>query len=278
MSSAREPFASRWSELRGGAGLLLRALHMLRTRRELWTLAALPSALTALALLGATAVVVAYAGELSTWLDALLPRLEAGPWYSWLWIGPARVLLAIVHALLFAAASLAALVVALLAASLLASPVLDALSERVERCAAGAGGAADGGLRRLLADAGSSLVNEGRRLAFFGGLWLAIWLAALIVPGGALLAPPVLVAVTVLFLPLEYAAFALDRRRLSFAERRAWLAEHRARALGFGLAAFGLGLVPGLNVLLLPALVTAGTLLVLERPPRGAAGRAPGIR
>jgi len=37
--------------------------------------------------------------------------------------------------------------------------------------------------------------------------------------------------------------------------------------VGFGGAAFGTGLVPGLNFLMLPTLVVAGTLLVLRYPP-----------
>ena len=81
---------------------------------------------------------------------------------------------------------------------------------------------------------------------------------------------PLLIAITVAFLPLDYAGFALDRRGLSFADRRRWLAAHRPTMLGFGGIAFAACMVPGLNLLLLPTLVTAGTLLVARtNPSRG---------
>jgi uncharacterized protein involved in cysteine biosynthesis len=37
--------------------------------------------------------------------------------------------------------------------------------------------------------------------------------------------------------------------------------------VGFGAAAFVICLVPGLNLLLIPGLVVAGTLLALRHPP-----------
>jgi uncharacterized protein involved in cysteine biosynthesis len=57
---------------------------------------------------------------------------------------------------------------------------------------------------------------------------------------------------------------ALSRRGMSFADKRRWHREWRAETQGFGLAGM-LGLiVPLANLLLGPALVTGGTLLVLE--------------
>jgi CysZ protein len=78
----------------------------------------------------------------------------------------------------------------------------------------------------------------------------------------------VLVGLTIVFLPLDYAGYVLDRRHLPFRARRAWLRANLSAVLGFGSAAFLVCMVPGLNLLLLPALVTGGTLLVLRAPPR----------
>jgi CysZ protein len=105
----------------------------------------------------------------------------------------------------------------------------------------------------------------------------AIAVTGLLVPGGQVLAPPAMLLFTLLFLPLDYASYALDRRRLRFRDKRRWILDHRGVMLGFGAAAFVLCLVPVLNLLAMPVLVTAGTLLVLRNPPRSPS-RSPSSR
>ena len=152
-----------------------------------------------------------------------------------------------------------------------ASPVFDVLSKRVERVLAGraAGDREAASVAGVAREALGSLSNEAQRLGLFGAIWLAITGVGLLIPFGAALVPVALAALAIVFLPLEYAGFALDRRRVSFAARRAWLASQRPKALGFGAAGLAIGLVPGLNFLLLPVLIVAGTVLVLESPPDG---------
>ena len=48
--------------------------------------------------------------------------------------------------------------------------------------------------------------------------------------------------------------------------RRNWLSDNLPTVLGFGSTAMATALVPGLNLLLLPSLVIAGTLLALRHP------------
>ena len=57
---------------------------------------------------------------------------------------------------------------------------------------------------------------------------------------------------------------ALTRRGLSFREKRRWHRAWRAESMGFGLAGMVGLLVPFANLLLGPALVAGGTLLVLD--------------
>ena len=57
---------------------------------------------------------------------------------------------------------------------------------------------------------------------------------------------------------------ALSRRGMSFAEKRRWHRSWRPESLGFGLAGMVGLLVPFANLILAPALVTGGTLLVLD--------------
>jgi CysZ protein len=110
---------------------------------------------------------------------------------------------------------------------------------------------------------GVSIVGELRKLAFFLAVHLVLWLAGLIL----VLTPFTVVAAmlfTMLFLPLEYAGFAMDHRQLSFRQRRTLIWQHRWRMLGFGAAAFLTLLMPLLNFFCLPVLVTSGTLLMLD--------------
>jgi len=254
---------------RDGARLLPRAFGLLRRHRELWAPAAVPSLLTAVCL-GAVAVLVyANADSLLGAIAQALPRFEADTWYSWLWIGPAKGLVFLARYVLFAGVVAVAALLGLVTATLLSSPALDVLSQRVERVLAGsaAGDDRSSGVVDTLRDARAALANESRRLGSFTAIWLAIAGICLVMPFGPAVAPIALAALAIVFLPLEYSGFALDRRRVPFAGRRAWLASQRLKALGFGAAGFAIGLLPGLNFVALPVLVVAGTLLVLESPP-----------
>jgi uncharacterized protein involved in cysteine biosynthesis len=76
-----------------------------------------------------------------------------------------------------------------------------------------------------------------------------------------------MLGVTILFLPLEYAGYALDRRQLPFRVRARWLLSRLPTMVGFGSAALISCFVPGVNLVMIPVLVVAGTLLVLRNPP-----------
>ena len=253
--------------LLAGFGLPFEGLGLLRRERRLWGPAAVPFLLSLLAVAGALMGIVSQEAALRGAIASVLPWPEAGAWYSWLWVGPARTASWLAAGLLFLAAAALALVAAFLLASLVAAPFHELLSRRVETVTTGGVVEAEAsGLRAVLGDALRALADEARRLALFAAV-LAVVLALGLVPGGALVAPVLLTAFTVTFLPLEYAGYSLDRRRLSFGQKRGWLAHHRAVTLGYGGAAFLLCAVPGLNLLAMPVLVVSGTLLALRHPP-----------
>jgi CysZ protein len=242
-------------------------LRTLTRERSLWLPAAVPFALGMLALGLAALVIASHAGELWGWTAGWLPWLAAGPWYAWLWVGPARAALAAVGALLFAAACGAILAAAWILAGALGAPFLDALSRRVEVLATGGvRDGSDGGVRGLAGEALRAVALELRRGIFFAAVQAGLFLAGVVLPGGALLAPPGMLLFAMLFLPLDYAGYTHDRRRVPFRARRRWILAHRARMLGFGGAAFATLLVPGLNFLAMPGLVVSGTLLALRTP------------
>jgi len=264
------------------ARLVPEALRLLRRHRSLWSLALVPSLLCGAFLVGAALALYANAGAVMDLVGGWLPVFEASTWYAWLWVGPLKLLFGIVRLLLFALASALVLLAAWLLAGLAGAPFLDVLSARVERVRTGSTYElpGSGGPAGILREAGRAFRGELARVGFLGGLWAAISLAGLLLPGGQLLVAPALGAVSIYFLPLEYAGFALDRRGLGFGEKRAWLRRHRAVTVGFGAAAFGSCLVPLLNLVMIPVLVVAGTLLVLSLPPPEAAavGAGPASR
>lgn len=115
-----------------------------------------------------------------------------------------------------------------------------------------------------------------RRLAFFVAVWLAVSALGLLIPGGQLLVAPVLTGFTIFFLPLDYASYTLDRRKLTFVRKRDWLLAHRGVIAGFGATSFALCVLPGVNLFATPVLVVAGTLLALRLPEPAKLARRPG--
>lgn len=243
-----------------GARLLVREPELLRV-------AAVPVALSTVALLSALGVFVSFAPELNEWIVELLPHFERGAWYTWLWVGPGLAVSWLLGKLMFVAIAGVCAVAALLIANVAAAPFHEVLSQRVERLVAGTvedhteegiSGAARGGVRAVR--------EELRRLLFFVGVWALLTALGVVVPGGQLVAPFALTLFTMLFLPLDYASYVLDRRQVSFARKRRWLRRNLGAALGFGGAALVLCAIPVLNILAMPVLVVSGTLLALRHP------------
>jgi len=262
------PAAGRREGPVAGLALHWEGLRLLGRERSLWKLAAVPFLLALVACGVTVALLVAYAGAVHGLATAWLPALEAGAWYTWLWIGPAKLLLGAVGLVLFLAVCALALVLAFLVATVLSSPFLEALSKRVEALVSGAVPEwGESGLMGVLREGGRAVTEEMRRLFFFVLVQLVIAGLGIVVPGGQIVAPLAMVAVTVLFLPLDYASYTLDRRRMRFRDKRRWIFAHRTAMVGFGAGAFVTLAVPGLNFLALPVLVVSGTLLVLRHPP-----------
>ncbi|MBW2426873.1 MAG: EI24 domain-containing protein [Deltaproteobacteria bacterium] len=253
--------------LREGVMLLVEGSSLLRRQRSLWPLACVPLLFTLLLMTATTVLFWSHLDAIHTFAGSWLPHLEAQAWWSWLWVGPGIALFWLIGWLAVLVGFGVALVASLLLASLASAPFLDRLSQRVEEIVLGRPGAGASDLPGILVESLRSFAAELRRLAFLAGIWLLLSGSGFLIPGAHLLTGPLLVGVTVLFLPLDYTGFALDRRQVSFGRRRRWLVDHLPIMLGFGGLAFVACLVPGLNLLLMPVMVTAGTLLVLRHMP-----------
>ena len=253
------------ARVHAGMRLATEGFAFLRGQPRLWGLAMVPVAFALLCVGGAGTLFWQSLDEIHAFFVSLLPVLEAEAWWTWLWVGPGKLLFFLLGWLAVLLSFAVTFVGALLVANVASAPFLDVLSERVEGIVLGHDAvSSDEG---LVAGALSSFVSELGRVLFLGGIWVGLTLAGVVVPGAHFVTGPLLIAITIAFLPLDYAGFALDRRGLSFAARRRWLKAHRPTMLGFGGIAFAACMVPGLNLLLLPTLVTAGTLLVARTHP-----------
>jgi CysZ protein len=254
--------------LSGGARLLCDGFRLLASERRLWALSAVPVGFSLIALAIAGAVVITHAAAIAGFIDALWPIFEVTHWYAWLWVGPARALFFVLSLVVFVAFVGLVAVIAVMVATLVAAPFLDELAHRVEQLVApGALANAQSGVAAFARDVGRSIAGEARRLFFLLGIWAVLFGAGIVVPGAHVITGPLMIGVTILFLPLEFAGYALDRRHVSFTARRRWIARRWPTMIGFGTAALIACAVPGVNLVMIPGLVVAGTLLVVSDPP-----------
>jgi len=209
-------------------------------RPRLWPFAALPAAL---------ALVAVVAGATLGML--LMPRFEAallplpGRFPEWLAL-PAYLLLWVATIGAFAFLGLGV-------ALALSAPLLEVLSRKVEARARGEA-----------VDVSPGLVFEVTQ-SLKGAFYFLVAAPGLLLLGLIPLVGPLLSWMWgARAMALQMTDPALTRRGLTFAEKRRWHREWRVETQGFGLVGM-LGLiVPLANLLLGPALVTGGTLLVLE--------------
>lgn len=247
-SFVRRVAAGAW-HVPGGFAFLLR-------RPGLWPLAALPAALAlVLMLLGASFGLY------------LIPRAEASfaaaPGTRPVWVELPTTLL------LWVAMVGSGVFLGLGVALLLASPLLEQLSKQVEAR-----------VRGVAIDTGRGLAWETAE-SLRAGLYFLVAAPGVLLLGLVPLVGPVLSALWgARAVALQMTDSALTRRGLGFAARWRWHREWLPESQGFGLAGMVGLLVPFANLLLGPALVVGGTLLVLALEPlaeaaEGGAGTTP---
>jgi CysZ protein len=226
-----------------GAWHVFSGLWFLLRNPGLWLLAALPAALAFLGIMGG---VVMGTFSIRWFENSVLPAQ-----------GTMSPIASLLLTLAFWAGAMAAGILAGLAIALmLASPVLDALSRRVEERQSGGAPAVGAGLRW-------EILEASKGIAYF----LAAAPVVLIVSLIPLVGAPIALLWGSHALALQQTDPALTRRGLAFKQRRGWHKRYRAESLGFGVAGWALLLIPFANLLLLPALTVGATRLVMELEP-----------
>jgi CysZ protein len=193
------------------------------------------------------------------WVKPLLPSGE-----GWWWALAFYALAALAVVVL----SLMVVLLFTVVGSLIAAPFLELLSRRVEALEAYAG---------VATWAETSLWQDARRvagqmvklLALYLAVMIPLWLLNLLPVVGNLLYAGLAFLVTCFFLALNFLDLPLDRRGLSLRAKLAYLRGLGLTGLAFGAAVFALGVIPVLNLAMLPLAAAGATLLYLERPPAG---------
>jgi len=143
-----------------------------------------------------------------------------------------------------------------LAVSILTAPFADVLSEKTE--AALTGKKLDGAFT-----VGRFVKDILRGIAHAVKL-LLMQLVVLVVGLFPIVGPPLAIAGTAILLALEFMDHPMARRRMAFREKRRLTFAARWHSLGFGLGAMLWLIVPGINLVCVPAAVCGATALYLE--------------
>jgi CysZ protein len=141
--------------------------------------------------------------------------------------------------------------------NLLASPFLDAMTEKILTDLGETLPPSRGPLKAFL----RALRNQSIKLVFFGAvqvLLLLLW----IIPGLGILHPPLSAILTILFLGFEYVDYPLDARQLPVPRRFEWMVAHAGATLAYGAVLFPVFLIPFVGYACLPLAVAGASLLV----------------
>ena len=248
-------------------------IAFLARHRSLWTWAALPAAVNVGVFAAAVGVFLYFFGTLygltTGWMYPEPPEF----FLAWLWVVPLRLFAWSIGILLLLAALLILYGAFLALGLVIAAPFLALLSQRVETLAAGRPAQEATSWKAALASVFESVVDEFRKVAFFAGVQIVLWALGLLLPFLAPAAVAVATLFTLVFMPLEYAGFAMDSRGLRYAQRRALVWRHLSLMLGFGASASLTLLLPLLNFVCMPALVVGGTLMMLHLEEPADAGQ-----
>jgi CysZ protein len=183
------------------------------------------------------------------WVDALMPTLPE--WLAFLEYLLWPLFVALVLLIIFFSFTLLA--------NLIAAPFNGFLAEKVEAVVRGEDSSPPFSWAELLAMIPRTLGRELRKLAYFLPRALGLLVLSLI-PGLNLVAAPLWLLFGIWMMAVQYIDYPADNHKMSWDGMLAWLREKRWQSLGFGAATYAALLVPGLNILLMPAAVAGATV------------------
>lgn len=235
----------------GGVIAPLRAFGFLAARPGLWWLVAAPFIIN----MGLFALFFWFSyTRFGQWIRAMIPEGQGWAWQALLYL---LVFLLIVFLLALE------VYLFLLVGRIIAAPFLEILTLKVERAL----GVEQSELIPMGVWQGilRVLVQEMKKLLIY--LVLMLFLLALnFLPGvGSVFAAGLAFLVTCFFLAVDFMDYPLERRGLSLRAKLAFVGRMGLTGIGFGATVLTMGIVPLLNLALLPLAAVGGTLLFWDR-------------
>ncbi len=193
--------------------------------------------------------------EFSGWVDTFMPNLPN--WLSFLQYILWPLFVVLVLLMVFFTFTLLA--------NIIAAPFNGFLAEKVEVVVRGEDHFPPFSIAELTAMVPRTLGREMRKLAYFLPRAIALLILSFI-PVVNLIAAPLWLLFGVWMMAVQYIDYPADNNKMSWQDMLAWLREKRWQSLSFGGITYAALLVPGLNILMMPAAVAGATLFwVRER-------------
>lgn len=235
-----------FDQFRGGFTAAWGSIRFLVAHRELWPNVAIPAAINV------TMFVVTAAALLlnADWFFFDPPT--QGPWYYYILI----VLWWILRVLLYPLLLFIAYFISMMLAGIVASPFNDKLSERAEQILIGEVVVADGSWSALVTGGIKGILSSAMTAIPRTVLVIVLGL----IPGAGIVLSALVGAY---FIALEYTDYGLGRRDYGLRARARLIWKHRHLAIGFGVGAYFLLLIPLLNFLSMPIAVVGGTAVAI---------------
>ncbi|MCE0912906.1 sulfate transporter CysZ [Pseudomonas sp. NMI760_13] len=193
--------------------------------------------------------------QFSLWVDTLMPTLP--DWLSFLTYILWPLFVALVLLMVFFTFTLLA--------NIIAAPFNGFLAEKVEVVVRGQDNFPPFSWAELVAMVPRTLSREMRKLGYFLPRAIGLFILSFI-PVANVIAAPLWLVFGIWMMAIQYIDYPADNNKMSWQDMLAWLRQKRWQSMGFGGITYLALMIPGVNVLMMPAAVAGATLFwVRER-------------
>ncbi|MBH3310545.1 sulfate transporter CysZ, partial [Pseudomonas mosselii] len=180
--------------------------------------------------------------QFSLWVDALMPTLPD-------WLG---FLTYILWPLFVALVLLMVFFTFTLLANVIAAPFNGFLAEKVEVVVRGQDNFPPFSWAELVAMVPRTLSREMRKLVYFLPRAIGLFILSFI-PVVNVIAAPLWLVFGIWMMAIQYIDYPADNNKMSWQDMLAWLRQKRWQSMGFGGITYLALMIPGVNVLMMPA-------------------------